>query len=114
MEIKRQTINTEAVAITDNARYQVNTVIVHDRLNDSIELHSVTADVFDKQLVEVPGVDGMPEMQEEERLVGTLGFAFSKMNTNNFPYTEKYALYVADFMEIIDGVRNPKKEEESC
>lgn len=103
IEILKTTVVRQASETTANARYAIDYTIVES------ELQQVKAEVYDTRTVEVPLVEGEgTEQREQEVLIGTLAMDGGVMRNTNFPFCEKYALYVSDFVGIVNQILSPQ------
>ncbi len=98
IEVTKTTVTKDAVETTANGRYMINFLVTEG------ELKSVRAEVYDTITVSVPSADGGTEAQQREALIGVLAMDNGIMRNNNFPYCEKYPLYVADFVNIVEQI----------
>lgn len=98
LEIKRTT--NECEKTTENGIYRVVYSVSENKLENLL----VT--VFEKTSAEMPGTDGNPVIQEVKTEIGSINLNRGVLNMYNFPYSEKYATYVADFDATVQEVQN--------
>lgn len=104
IEILKTTVVRQATETTANARYAIDYTIVET------ELQQVKAEVYDTREVEVPPVEGEgTEKQEQEVLIGTIAMEGGVMRNTNFPFSEKYPMYVSDFVGIVNQILSPSQ-----
>lgn len=104
MKIKSTTITQEGEVKTENARYDVSYTIKDN------QLQVVTAQVNIASSIEVPDGNGGTITQEHYTPLGSLALEYSTLKAPQFPYTEKYPVYVSEFMDIITEITQKKKE----
>lgn len=82
-----------------NGRYKVQYTIVGNNLQ------TVTAQVFSKEMVDIPNQEGSGTVKQEQEIsLGEISMQFGSIVINRFPYSNKFALYMNDFNEIIDEI----------
>lgn len=97
LEVKRTT--SECEKETANGFYRVVYSISENKLESlSVIVHNKTAE-------EVPGEDGNPVVQQMTTEIGSINLNQGVLNMYNFPYSEKYTAYVADFDAIVKEVQ---------
>lgn len=95
---------------TENGKYvgQLTTVSTE---SDKYNITHCTADVSEKQMVEMPGTSGSPILQEQYVPVGSLAIRDGRFEANQFPLSTKTSAYVNDFQNFIFALTAPKTVE---
>ena len=96
MEVKSVTTIVSAEKTTANARYDVSYSIIKDASYENAQLQSVSADVYELQTLE--------DQVKQENFIGKLEMQYGIMVPTQFPFSNKYPLYVSEFVDIINEV----------
>lgn len=94
-------ITKEDVATTATGKHRAIYTIIAGVLN------KLEVIIQEPVRVQVPGENGEPVDQEQQREVGTIVFENGAITTYYMPYTEKFAAYMADFDRIVKEIINP-------
>ncbi len=98
LNITKTTITKAAYETTDNASYSINFIVIDG------QLQSVRADVSEKAITNAKAPEGTVDVMPGH-FIGTLAMENGIMRSTNFPYTEKYALYVSDFVSLVELIK---------
>lgn len=100
MEVKSITTIVNAEKTTTHARYAVSYSVIKDAASESAQLQSVTADVYETQTLE--------DQVKQENFIGKLEMQYGIMVPTQFPFSNRYPLYVSEFVDIINEVTADK------
>lgn len=100
MEVKSITTIVNAEKTTTHARYAVSYSVIKDAASESVQLQSVTADVYELQTLE--------DQVKQENFIGKLEMQYGIMVPTQFPFSNRYSLYVSEFVDIINEVTADK------
>lgn len=100
MEVKSITTIVNTDKTTVNARYDVSYSIIKDTSSDNAQLQSVTANVYEIQVLE--------DEVKQENFIGKLEMQNGVMMPTQFPFSNKYPTYVSEFVDIIKEITSNK------
>lgn len=85
---------------TDNGLFKGQITIVQQQ-EQVKQITHCTAEVYVKEMVQVPGTDNTPTMQEQYVKLGTLSISQARFELNQFPLHEKTPVLLGDFQNYI-------------
>lgn len=85
---------------TDNGLFKGQITIVQQP-EQVKQITHCTAEVYVKEMVQVPGTDNTPTMQEQYVKLGTLSMSQARFELNQFPVHEKTPALLGDFQNYI-------------
>lgn len=106
MEIKKRTFRTDAVSVTDNAKYEISYIVNEDVNTKELELESLSCIVRKPTEQKFPSADGLTTtVQTVDIELGTLRIQYGRFTcTDGFPYDTNFMLYITDFNEIVQSI----------